>query len=231
MTTVAVSGAVGCVDFTRPFSVTATDGQWNNVVSTLSSQALGLEIPFQKISHVQLGQATGIGVWRIQDSKTLVVKRQGMLNLVPNFNMAEAKIDPYVVQPADILQVYTQIVDSTSNQTNLIGHVYTSNGIEPFGATDVVDSTATAVTNIATAQTLGDWAFNSQLLGFSFQTELGAQLSSVEVIDQTGGTVATWYGNVRLPTAGGQYTTYNLKANAQIPIMKGFTMKVKTVTA
>ena len=231
MTTVATVATVGCENFSRPFAVTATDGTWNNSVSSLSSQALGLEIPHQKISFVQFGQATGIGVWRIQNSKTLQVMRQGLTYLAPNGNMYEAKIEPYVVQPADILQVYTQIVDATSNQTNVIGYVFTSGGVEPFGAVDIADSTATALTNINTGQGLGDWAFDSMLLGFCFQAELGAQFSSIKIIDQTGGNTYIQYGIVRLPTAGGQFTTYNIKGATQIPIKKGFAMQATTVTA
>ena len=62
------------------------------------------------------------------------------------------------------------------------------------------------------------------------QCEDGAKLTSVTIIDQTGGTVMTAYGGVRMPTAGGVSNYYNINFKAAVPIMKGYALKVTTVT-
>ena len=225
MTTQAVTAQVGGPSFSRTFSVTSTDGQFNNLISTLSSQAIGLEIPGRSINKVQVGQAAGVGVWRIMDGRTLVVRRWGLCYQNPYGCMMESSITPYVVKDADIFQVWTQPV-AASNKSNAMGLLYTSSGIEAFTALAAVDATATAVTNLQTAQTLGDWAFGTTLSKVCFQLESGHDLHTVTIIDQTGGTVYTAYGNVRLPTAGGKSVLYNIEFPTSIKIMKGWTLKL-----
>jgi hypothetical protein len=229
MTTQAVTSTVGSETFSRTFGVTATDGQWNNVVSTLSSQAIGLEIPNTPISFVQLANtAEHTMLWRIIDGRSLVVRRTGM-SFVTSFGCVEsAQISPYVVQPQDLLQCYG-LETSADNKSNALGLLYTPQGVEPFGfAASADDGSATAIVNINTAQTLGDYAFGTTLLGYEFQLDSTHTLNSVQIIDQTGGTVYTAYGSNRLPAAGGKSYLYNIKGATNIGIMKGWTMKLTT---
>ena len=228
MTTQVVTSTVGSENFSRTFGVTATDGQWNNVISTLSSQAIGLEIPNTPISFVQLANtAEHTMLWRIIDGRSLVVRRTG-LSFVTSFGCVEsAQISPYVVQPQDLLQCYG-LETSAADKSNVLGLLYTPQGVEPFGFVAGDDGSAVAVTNINTAQTLGDYAFGTTLLGYEFQLDSTHTLNSVEIIDQTGGTVYTAYGSVRLPAAGGKSYLANIKGATNINIMKGWTMKLTT---
>lgn len=227
MTSQTVTAIVGSDGFSRTFGVTSTDGQWSNVTSTLSSQAIGLEIPNTSISFVQVANdAEHTMLWRIIDGRTLQVRRTG-LSYVTGYGCLESSaITPYQVQPQDLLQVYGYET-SASNKNNILGLLYTPSGVEPFGALAADDGSATAVTNINTGQTLGDYAFGSNLLGFVFQLDPTHQVQELTIIDQTGGTVYTAYGSNRLPIAGGKSILHNIKGKTNIPIMKGWTMKLK----
>jgi len=73
--------------------------------------------------------------------------------------------------------------------------------------------------------------FNSTLQSIHIQCEDGAVLDSVEVIDNSGGTVWTAYGGVRGSTGGAMDLSYNLRVEGMaIPIGKGFSLKVTTTT-
>lgn len=225
MSETAVTGQIGNPSLSRTVSVTATDGTWNNTL-TGNSQAIGLEIPGTQISYVQVAiAATAVGVWRIIDGRSLVVRRQGLTYATPYGCMSEAQIEPYVVQPQDLLQTWTQPA-AASSKTNALGLLYTSRGVEPFGALAIADNTATEQKNINTDQTLGDWAFGTTLLGYEFQVETDSDIGSLTIVDQTGGTVLTNYGNTRLPTAGGKSTVFNIKGALSVPIMKGYALNL-----
>ena len=58
------------------------------------------------------------------------------------------------------------------------------------------------MTTAVNGQSLGDNAFGSVLTGISVQLEDDARLDSVTIIDNTGGTVATFNGSVRGATGG-----------------------------
>jgi len=227
MSETAVTAQCGNPAMSRTFShATATDGQYNNLVSS-SSQQLGLELPMQTITEVQVAVAVGaVGTWKIMDSRSLQTRRQGLTYITQFGCMMEAQIVPYVIQPQDVLQVYTNPA-AASNKNNSIGLVTTTAGQEPFGFLAGSDGEATAVTNLLTAQTVGDWAFGTTITGIEFQVDQGHTIQEVTVVDQTGGQVMLLYGSTRLPTAGAKSILYNIKARTALPIQKGWTLRLK----
>ena len=122
MTTQAVTSIVGSNTFSRAFSqASATDGAWTNVTSTNSSQAIGLEIPNTMINFVQVAnEAEHTMIWRIIDGRTLVVRRTGMSYVTGYGCLESAKINPYVVQPQDLLQVYGLELSADNKNLSLI---------------------------------------------------------------------------------------------------------------
>jgi len=210
----------------RSFSVTATDGQYNNAISS-ASQQLGLELPNQTITFIQVAVAAGsTGTWKILDSRTLQTRRQGLTYITQFGCMMEAQIMPYVIQPQDVLQVYTNST-AADNKNNAIGLITTTGGQEPFGFLAADDGSATAVTNLLTSQTVGDWAFGTSITAIEFQVDQGHTVQEVTVVDQTGGQVMLLYGSTRLPTDGGKSILYNIKSRTALPIQKGWTLKLK----
>lgn len=210
----------------RTFSVTATDGQYNNAISS-SSQQLGLELPMQTITEVQVAVAAGaVGTWKIMDSRTLQTRRQGLTYITQFGCMMEAQIAPYVIQPQDVLSVFTYPA-AASNKNNFIGLVTTSGGQEPFGFLAADDGSATAITSLIANQTVGDWAFGTQVTAIEFQVDQGHTIQEVTAVDQTGGQVMLLYGSTRLPTDGGKSILYNIKARTALAVQKGWTIKVK----
>jgi len=147
-------------------------------------------------------------------------------------NVQECMIPSYTIQPSDILECYTEAIDATANQSNVLGFVMGANGVmEPFGQVDVVDSTNTALTSINSAQTLGDFLFGSVMTGFMISEEDGGRVHSVSVFDSSNGEVIRIYGGFRLPTAGGTNGHYNIMFKTNIRIQKGWSIKVNVVTA
>jgi len=233
MTTQAVTFDVGHPSWgSRTFTATATDGQYTPTLSTLASQAIGLELPNQVIDHVQGFYSAGLGVRRIICGRSLVIKRQGFMSKVQYGNIQECMITPYTIQPSDILECYVLPIDATANQSNVLGFISGANGVmEPFSAVDVVDSTNTALTSVNTSQTLGDFLFGSVMTGFMISEEDGGRVHSVSVFDSAGGEVIRVYGGFRLPTAGGTNGHYNILFKTNIRIQKGWSIKVNVVTA
>ena len=123
-------------------------------------------------------------------------------------------------------------MDATALETNVLAWVQTSKGVELFEAKGVVDATDTELKTVVNEQTLGDSMFNSTLGSIHIQCEDGATLDEVSIIDNSGGVVITLYGGTRGDNLGAMSLIYNLKADGlNIPIGKGFSMKVKTTSA
>lgn len=224
---------VGNGRMSKVFSATVTEEAWKNMQDTLSSTNLGILIPRAVVNNVQAStNSTGAMAWRIQNAQTLLVSRRGW-GAKEGYNCYEsAAIPPHSINPDEIIQYYVMPADATANQSNALAWVHTTKGTELYQAKDIADNTATAMTTSLQGQTLGDAAFNSTLTGFSIQAEEGARVVKVEFIDSAGGVVLTIDGNYRMPTAGGTSMYYNLKAEGlSLPITKGFTMKITTVTA
>ncbi len=230
MTTQTVTAIVGSGSLSRKFSDTSTDDTWNGNVLTdsVAGTNLGLVMPGRTIDHVQVSYAAGACLWRIQSAQTLLVKRWGYAaqdGYGPQWS--DGAIAPYTVAADDILVAYPVAMAANPQQSNVLAWVMTSRGHESFGASAVVDDTATELKTLVNAQTLGDYAFNATLTGVTVQAEDSATVNEVQVIDQTGGTVWVGFGGKRLPTVGGQGTLWNFKADGlSIPVLKGFSLKV-----
>lgn len=218
----------------KVFSKNATDDQWdgNTLTDTLSTQQIGILMPNTSINRVQLQYTGGLCAWRIQNAQSLVFQRFG-------FGMKDglacyhsSAIQPYSINPNDILSVYPLPVDATALESNALAWIVTTKGVELFEAKGIVNGTATEMKTVVNDQTLGDSMFNSVLSSIHIQAEDNATVDQVEIIDNSGGTVLTLYGGVRGDSNGAMSLVYNLKADGlAVPIGKGFSIKVTTTTA
>jgi hypothetical protein len=236
MTNQAVIAKVGNSGMVRSFDCTSTDGTTFTGVSQLlidvdSNQNLGILIPGQSIDSVQVQYTAGVCQWRIINSNTLMVARSGWGQQLNYVCPMESKIVPYVVQPTDLLQVFTEAVNSTAGDTEIQAWLTTTSGKESFSVTVLENDTATAMTNSITGQGLGDWAFGSTLVKVEVAAEGGAFINQVDVVDQVGGVIWSSYGNTKLPTAGGKSTMTNLVVPANLKVAKGWSIRVYATTA
>jgi len=234
MTTQTVTAVVGNDSFSKVFTVSATDGQWNSnfMLDTLSSTNLGILIPRATINHVCVQYAGGNCSWIIQDAQTLLVKRRGWGAPAGYTESTACQIASYVVQPNDVLVCFPQPVDATANQSNVLAWVTTSKGIELYAGNDIVDSTATEIKTAVNSQGIGDAAFGSTLQSLSVQVEDGGSLTQIKIFDSAGGLIFAQYGTVRGITAGSTSAYFNLNIpQLNIPVGKGWIFKVITVTA
>ena len=224
---------VGNGRMSKVFDATVLDDGWRNMQDTLSDTNLGILIPRALINNVQTSVDTGGCVaWRIQNAQTLAVSRRGWGTKRGYDCYSSTMIPAHTVGPDEIIQYFHIPEDTDANQSNALAWVHTTKGTELYQAKNIVDSTATAMATSLQGQTLGDAAFNSTLQGFSIQAEEGARVEKVEFIDSAGGVVLTIHGNRRLPTDGGTSAYYNLEAKGlSLPITKGFSMKITTVSA
>ena len=232
MTTRTANIALGNNRMSKIFTGTATDGSWTNLQDSLSSSNLGILIPNATINRAVGTYAGGLGAYRIINAQTLAVSRRGWLAKEGYSCYASGAITPHRVMPNEIVQAYTQPLDATANQSNVLAWVHTTKGSELYEAKDVVDATATEMKTALQDQTLGDAGFSSTLTSLSFQVEDGGQLLMVQIFDSAGGVVWSQVGNFRMPSAGGTSAYYNFDAKGLgIQIGKGFSMKVSVMTA
>ena len=218
---------------TRKFVKTgATEGVFesNNLVSSQSGVNLGLEMPGITITMIQAEYAGGGCLYRIIDATNNRVSRWGFAAKKGYTCASSSSIPAYVVKPTDLLQFYPVAVNATPTHAEVLAWVETSAGVEPFGVT-VADEQATAMTSLITGQSLGDFAFNQRVNKVCIQAEDGALLDEVTVLDQTGGTVYTAFGTVRMPTAGGANAYTNGEYMTSLNIQKGWTIKVAVTSA
>jgi len=227
MTTQDTIATAGNPSIQREFSKgSATDGQWNNMTSTLSSQAIGLELPNVQITRLQGNYTAGAAVLRIISGKTLKVKAHMLANKIGFSCVHEAQLMPPVrLMTDDLLQIYPVVVDSDANDTNVLALVKTSAGTLPFTCSTTADNTATEIKELNTDQSVGDVFFGSVIQEFQIQCQDGATLNKVTIVDSQGGTQITLFGGVRAQ-AGSTSNIYNLKASANIPIQKGWKMYI-----
>lgn len=226
------TATAGNPKLSREFSKgSASNGQWNNMVSTLSSQAIGLELPNVTINHLQINYAAGGAVARIISGKTLKVKSHILGSKVGYNCMSESMIKPVKLMSDDLLQIWPVAVDATANDTAILGLVETTAGTLPFGVTTSADNTATEILELNTNQGIGDIFFGSTVLGFEIQCEDGALLNKVTIVDSQGGTVGSYFGTVRGATGGSKANSYNIKVKTNIPVQKGWKMYVYATTA
>ena len=173
MTTQDTTATAGNPMLQREFSKgSATDGQWNNMTSTLSSQAIGLELPNVTINRLQVNYAAGAAVARIISGKTLKVKGHILANKT-GFSCVKSSMlkTPIRLATDDLLQIYPVAVNATANDSEVLALVHSSAGTLPFGCTTTADNTATEIIELNTAQSVGDVFFGSRILGFQIQLE------------------------------------------------------------
>jgi len=221
MTTQAIIATAGNPTRNRTFTVTATDGTWNNATSSLSSQAIGLELPGLTINSINGIYTAGAAILRIIDGKTLRVKSHVLANKIGFSCQSESSIKPVVLGSSDLLQVYPRAVNTTSNDSEVLGIVKTTAGDLPFECTTAADNTATEMTELNTGQGLGDVFFGATVLGLQFQSEDSSVFNSISIVDQTGGTVGFWYGTVRA-SAGSKSNIFNIEIKTNIKVQKGW---------
>ena len=230
MTTQAVAATIGNASMSRVFSATATDGQYNNLTDSITSTALGLTMPNQVINYICATYTAGAAVWRIISSQTNAVKRQGFCSDAGYVDPSQCMIQSYRVAPDDLFQIYPVVIDSTANQTNVLGLITSNRGVEPFIITDCVDSTPSPMTSLISGLGLGDLLFGSTITNIRIQCEDGASLTKIELINAASGTDITQYGGVRGSTGGSMSLVNNGSFNISYPVQKGYALKVTTVT-
>jgi hypothetical protein len=218
----------------KVFTKTATDDVWdgNTLTDSLSSQQIGILMPRSSVNRVQLQYTAGLCAWRIQNSANLTFQRFGFGVKDGLACFSSSSIQPYVINPNDILTVYPLPIEATIEETNALAWVQTTKGVELFEAKAIPDGTATEMKTVVNEQTLGDSMFNSTLQSIHIQAEDGATVDSVEIIDNSGGTVLTLFGGVRGDTMGAVDLTYNLKADGlSVPVGKGYALKITTTSS
>ena len=232
MTTQKAGVTVANNQIAKKFEATINDAVWSNLPDTLSGSNLGILIPNAMINRAVGTYQAGVGAWRIINAQTLAVSRRGWLGLRGYACYKSGAVAPHRVGPNEIIQAYTRPVDATANKANCIAWVHTTKGTELYEATAIDDNTATEIKTALQDQTLGDAAFNSTMTGLSVQVEDGGQLTAVEVYDSAGGLIWQALGNHRGTNNGGTSAYYNFMAEGLgIPIGKGFSLKVVTVSA
>jgi len=232
MSTQLVQATLSNPSMGKIFTKTATDDVWdgNTLTDTLSGQQIGILMPRSTINRVQLQYAGGCAAYRIQNSATLAFQRFGFGVKDGLACFSSSAIAPYSINPNDILTVYPLPVAGAG--TNVLAWVATSKGVELFEAKGVLDGVATEMKTVVNEQTVGDSMFNSTLQSVHIQAQDGATVDSVEIIDNSGGTVITLYGGVRGGSGGAMSLEYNLKVDGMaLAIGKGFSLKVNTTAA
>ena len=233
MTEQAIAATVSNRMMGKIFTKTATDDVWdgNTLTDSLSTQQIGILMPSTTINRVQLQYTAGACAWRIQNSANLTFQRFGFGVEDGLACFASSAIPPYTINPNDILTVYPLPV-AAATTTNALAWIQTTKGVELFEAKGVADATATEMKTVVNEQTLGDSMFNSTLQSIHIQAEDGATVDSVEIIDNSGGTVLTLYGGVRGDSLGAVSLTYNLKADGlSVPVGKGYSLKITTTSS
>ena len=99
----------------------------------------------------------------------------------------------------------------TGTNVSVLAWVQGTKGFELFECTATND-TATELTTVINAQSLGDNMFNSTVQRIWLQAQDGASVDKVEFIDEMGGVVMTIQGGERGATASSQSNQYNLYA-------------------
>ena len=233
MSTQLVQATVSNPSMGKIFTKTATDDVWdgNTLTDSLSEQQIGILMPRSTINRVQFQYAGGCAAYRIQNSATLTFQRFGFGVKDGLACFASSSIMPYTINPNDILSAYALPV-AGAGTTNVLAWVATTKGVELFESKAVPDGVATEMKTVVNEQTIGDSMFNSSLQSVHVSAQDGATVDSIEVIDNSGGTVLTLFGGVRGDANGAMSLEYNLKADGlNLPVGKGFSLKVNTTSA
>lgn len=231
MSTQATTSTLGNAQISRVFTNTNTDGVYGNTTDSVSAVSAGLSLPNVTITYVCSTIAAGCGTWRILNTTSNKVMRMGLCSLASYVDYQECSIVPYRMQSDDVFQIFTYAVDATANQTNCIAIVTSSRGREVFGATDVIDSTPTAMTSLVSGLGMGDLLFGATVTNVEVQVESTGHLLNIRMIRADGGNQWQAFGNYRLPTAGATSTLSNGDFPMSIPIEQGWALQCSTLTA
>jgi len=232
MTSQTVTVVAGNNTFSKIFTISATDDSWGNVLlDTISSQPIGILLPNQVVNNMQANYAAGLGAFRLINSQSLKVSVQGLMSKTGLNNYQETQIPSTRINPNDILETYPMAVDSTSGDTAVLAFVNTTKGELLYKVTTSADNTPAEIVTAVNGLSLGSDAFGATLTKLQIQCEDGSRLASATVVDNMGGIIATFYGSERGATAGSRSNIYNgLFENLNIPIERGYALKVSTVT-
>jgi hypothetical protein len=234
MTTQTVVANVGNAGMMRSYTDSATDGIFstNIMLDSISSQPLGILQPSSRIDRVNVLYTAGLCAWRIQRTDSLQVVRHGWGSKTPYNDPREGFMAPMMVNPKDTLQVHPMAVNATAGDTACLAWITANGKSELFTATSTADNTAIELLQAETSQSVGDTFFGTTISHIEVQCEDGASLVSLEVIDNTGGVIYTQRGGIRGAYVGAMNLYTNIDCNMlSIPVGKGFSVKVKTVTA
>ena len=219
------------MDMSRVFSATATDGQYNNLNDSVTATNLGLTMPGRVINYVCATMTEGAALWRIISSQTNQIYRQGFCSKVGFVCPSECMIPNLTVAPDMLFQIYSLPVDASALESNVLGLVTTSRGVEAFIAQNSVDNSNTEFVSLLSSLGVGDLLFGSTMTNVRVAVESGGSLTSAIVVDAAGGTTWTGYGSTKLPTAGGKSGLTNGDFMVAIPLKKGFKLNLNTQTA
>lgn len=211
----------------------ATDGVWsgNTLTDTIAGQQLGILIPNAPLSFGQLRYTAGSCAYRIQNAATLELKAVGFGTPQAANAFKPSPLERNItVNPNDIVSVFPLPASGAGSSSCLVW-VYTSKGRELFSAVGIPNSNATAISSAVNNQSLGDMFFGSRLNALCVQVEDAHHLTKLELVDEMGGVVMTLDGSKR-STDAGPANLFNLEATGlNVPIGKGWTMKVTTTDA
>ena len=111
MTTQAITGTVWGGEGGRSYAVTATDGTYNNQMSTVTGSAqLGFGQTGQLITHVLVEYTAGASCWRIKNRVTQQIQRVGFAYKNGTIPACAGSISPYVIAQDDVLEIFSQAV-------------------------------------------------------------------------------------------------------------------------
>jgi hypothetical protein len=219
---IAVSATVSGSKGGKEFSVSSNAGSWTEVVDSIGSASLGQVMPGASINYLCMTVASGLGIWRIINRDTLSMVRQGVCSTAGTVDFAQCKISSVTIQPAWILQVWSQIADVTGSEVNALAFVSMSKGEQSFGALNVADGVDSPLTSLINGDGIGTY-YGQTFKGVSVILEPGATLNDLTMVDPNGGTILTVKGTVR--DAGHYY--YNLEASGfSIPVLKGTILNI-----
>jgi len=234
MTSQAITAICGNNRMSKTFSDTSTDGTFdsNIMLDDLGSNPLGLLMAGTTINHVCVVYTAGLCSWRIIDSVSLQVRREGWASLTGYSDYNQCAIQPYTIQKTDTLQVRPNIVDASPNESNVQAWVTANNGTELYAIQNAVDETPTALLSATNLQGIGDTLFGQTISAISIQVEDGGTCKEVTITDSAGGVIFTSAGTKRGLTPGSRSNYYNINMRGlSIPVSKGYILKVTTVTA
>jgi hypothetical protein len=234
MSNQTVVANVGNASMMKSYTDSATDGTFaaNIMLDSISSQPLGILQPSSRIDRVNVLYTAGLCAWRIQRTDSLMVSRHGWASKTPYNQPNEGFMAPMIVNPKDTLQVYPMAVNATAGDTACLAWITANGKSELFTVTTSADNTAAELLQTETGQSIGDTFFGSTISHVEVQCEDGASLVSLEVIDNTGGVIYTQRGGIRGAYVGAMNLVTNIDCQRlSIACGKGFSIKVKTVTA